>query len=129
MSPRITIYLSVLLACSSFPAHSAELTISKERACSILRERVAVHDNVPTAIAQSTWSCYISSNSDAHWVVIGLHSNRQCEGICSSLLGWYAVDRTTGTVHGFDVAEMEVGPPIDASADRPSPRTERTREP
>jgi len=120
VSLHIPIFLCILLAWPVSCAQSAERILSEERACSILRERMAVHEGVPPARAQKTWFCDVASTTDERWVVIGLHSYRQCDGICSSLRGWFAVNRQTGRIHEFDVADMKVGPPFDSSADRPN---------
>src|SRR5882757_460543 len=57
MSSRIPVLLCILLVWPAFRVQSAERVLSEEKACSILRARMAVHDGVPSARAQSTWFC------------------------------------------------------------------------
>jgi hypothetical protein len=38
---------------------------------------------------------------------------RDPQGCGSVLMGWYAVEATTGAVHDWDVAEWQLGPRID----------------
>src|ERR1051325_9366107 len=54
------------------------------------------------------------SKSPRGYYVLALHSDRQCEGICSSNMGWYAVQAASGGAFEWDVSEMTVGPPIPA---------------
>jgi hypothetical protein len=54
------------------------------------------------------WCDYTSSRY-YRYAIIGLHSDRQCGYICSSLAGWFAVDRRTGVIYDWDVAEMRLG--------------------
>jgi hypothetical protein len=44
--------------------------------------------------------------------VLALHSNRRCAGICSTNMGWFAVEKRTGRVFEWNVAEMELGKPV-----------------
>ena len=53
-------------------------------------------------------------SSPRRFYVLALHSNRQCDGICSTNMGWFAVHRATGRVFEWDVAEDRLGPPISA---------------
>jgi len=55
------------------------------------------------------WFCELVPYGENEWFVIALRSNRECDGICSNLMGWYAVDRRTGALHEFDVGEFRVG--------------------
>ena len=54
------------------------------------------------------------ATSPRGFYVLALHSNRRCDGICSTNIGWFAVHRATGHVFEWDVAEDRLGPPISA---------------
>lgn len=43
------------------------------------------------------------------YYVLALHSDRQCDGICSTNLGWYAVRKSDGEVFEWDVGEWRLG--------------------
>jgi hypothetical protein len=89
---------------------------SRSKACSILKERIGVHDGVPPTALDKTWFCDFLEDpygeNPPDWWVIGLRSFRQCDGICSNLRGWFAVNRLTNEVRNFDVGEYTVGEPI-----------------
>ena len=48
-----------------------------------------------------------------NYYVLALHSRRDCDGICSTNMGWFAVEKATGRVFNWDVAEWKLGPPIE----------------
>jgi hypothetical protein len=83
------------------------------QACLVLKKRMGVHDKVPPSELDKTWFCDVATWNDPTWWIIGLHSFRQCDGICSSLRGWFAVNRRTGEVREWDVGEWTVGGPVD----------------
>lgn len=115
------IQASVLLALGtgveSVPASSAELPLlSGSQACSALMARMGSHDGVPTADLEKTWFCDIAAddyNDHPEWWVIALRSFRQCDGICSNLRGWFAVNRKSGEVRDWDLEDDTVGELID----------------
>lgn len=84
-----------------------------DAACGQLKKVIAAHDGlVETGPAGVGWFCDFAqtgSELDDEWYVIALRSNRTCEGICSNLMGWYAVHRESGEVHEFDISEFAVG--------------------
>jgi hypothetical protein len=76
----------------------------------LLEKRIAKLESLPESGPVGTgWFCDFSTLGDKQWYVIALRSNRQCEGICSNLMGWYAVGRRSGSIHGYDMAELKVG--------------------
>ena len=86
---------------------------TEEAACERVKTRfVAVRRFPRSRIA----FCDVISRADSPrgFYVLALHSNRRCDGICSTNLGWFAVDRATGRVFEWDVAENRLGPPISA---------------
>ena len=91
-------------------AESPAGILSQQDACSVLKKRIAKLENLPEGgPAEGGWFCDFSTSRDNQWYVIALRSNRHCEGICSNLMGWYAVNRSSGSVHQYDVAELRVG--------------------
>ena len=89
---------------------------SNSKACSVLKERIGVHDGVPPTALGKTWFCRIAKDpygeNPPDWWVIGLRSSRQCDGICSNPRGWFAVNRLTNEVREFDMGKHAVGGPI-----------------
>jgi hypothetical protein len=67
----------------------------------------ALHSDESTPGAMP-W-CDTTSNSKSPYAVMGLHSDRRCDYICSSLVGWYAVERKTGKIFAWDINEDVVG--------------------
>ena len=53
------------------------------------------------------------ASSPMNYYVLALHSRRDCDGICSTNMGWFAVEKATGRVFNWDVAEWKLGPPIE----------------
>ena len=54
------------------------------------------------------------ADSPRGYYVLALHSKRpDCDGICSTNMGWFAVHKTSGRVFEWDVAESMLGAPID----------------
>ena len=94
---------------------ASDKLLSQDSACAVLKKRIVklrvLSQSSPIA---NGWYCDFSTLGDERWYVIALRSNRKCEGICSNLLGWYAVDRSNGAVHEFDMADVKVGPALQA---------------
>jgi hypothetical protein len=89
---------------------SAPAYLTQQSACDLLKQRVAKLNALTASdTARAGWFCDFTTYKDTRWYLIALRSNRQCEGICSNLVGWYAVDRRNGSVHDFDMARYEVG--------------------
>jgi hypothetical protein len=89
---------------------------SASKACSVVKERIGIHDGVPPTASDKTWSCAIAKDpwgeNPPDWWVIGLRSRRRGDGIRSNLRGWFAVNRLTNEVREFDMGEHTVGGPI-----------------
>jgi len=89
---------------------------SDSKACSVLKERIGVHHGLPPTALDKTWFCDIAKDpyyeNPPDWWVIRLRSSRQCDGICSNLRGWFAVNRLTNEVREFDMGRHAVGGPI-----------------
>jgi hypothetical protein len=113
--------VSVLVIClgvlAQVPSGAApHRSISKESACARLKKVVAKLDGIPeSGPVGMGWFCDFSTYQEGTTYVIALRSNRKCDGPCSNLMGWYAVDWADGSIHDFDVADMKVGVIIGAS--------------
>jgi len=45
--------------------------------------------------------------------VLALHSRRtDCDGICSTHMGWFAIQKATGRVFEWDIEKSELGLPV-----------------
>jgi hypothetical protein len=85
--------------------------VSEEQACNLVKARVvAVHRYSEHQLAFCDPS--INSDNPPGYFVLALHSNRQCDGICSTNLGWFAVRRSTGEVFDWDVTESKLEGPV-----------------
>ena len=120
MKPRISRLLLGLALFASAPAYAEPQPGSSrlDSACGQLTKVIAAHDGLAeTGPAGMGWFCDFAQTGgklDDEWYVVALRSNRTCEGICSNLMGWYAVHRESGEVHEFDVNEFVVGSRISA---------------
>jgi hypothetical protein len=107
--------LAILVLALSFSAavHCGEPAsglMTQNKACDLLKKRVGkFYSLAESETVRAGWFCDFTTYEDTSWFVIGLRSNRQCEGICSNLVGWYAVDRRTGSVRDFDVGPYQIG--------------------
>ena len=111
---RLSLPFALLLCVTALaPCHAGPpaAILTQQDACSLLKKRIAKLENLLESgpAAAGGWFCDFSTSEDNQWYVIALRSNRQCEGICSNLMGWYAVNRSSGSVHRYDVAELRVG--------------------
>jgi len=105
------------------PAEAApHPSITRESACARLKKVVAKLDGIPkSGPVGMGWFCDFSTYREGTAYVIALRSNRKCDGACSNLMGWYAVDWTDGSIHDFDVADMKVGAIVGTSHSSQSP--------
>jgi hypothetical protein len=109
MTARAMLVLAVALlpACAT----GAEPVRSDRAACEAVKSRVAAAWDVPDGVIAFCDSIPADS-SPAEFYVMALHSNRICEGICSTNMGWYAIHKATGRVYEWDVGEWKLGPPL-----------------
>jgi hypothetical protein len=63
-------------------------------------------------ISPSTIAFCDHADSPPGYYVLALHSNRHCEGICSTNMGWFAVQKASGRIFEWDVGEQKLGSPI-----------------
>jgi hypothetical protein len=104
----------LLLAAGSLPS-AAPLTAAPVRsakaACERVKARVSAAEHFPASIVAFCGPIG-SADSPPGFYVLALHSYRKCDGICSSNMGWFAVEKRSGRVFAWDVAEMKLGQPL-----------------
>jgi hypothetical protein len=88
-----------------------------EDACTVASARVIERDQLPqTAIA---FCDHVpTADSPPGYFIMALHSDRDCEGVCSSNMGWFAVQKSTGDVFEWNVAEWALARPVGLPDDR-----------
>ena len=81
---------------------------SDHEACALATSRFTASHRLPIS---RIGLCDVlpAERSPRGYAVLALHSTRQCDGICSTLLGWFAVERANGRVFEWDVAEWRRG--------------------
>jgi hypothetical protein len=110
----VSVLMILVCAWAQAPCIAATTkAISQEAACVRLKKVVAKLDGSgPVGLG---WFCDFSTAQSDTAYIIALRSNRKCDGVCSNLMGWYAVDWADGSVYDFDVADMKVGASLGAS--------------
>ncbi len=106
---RIIIVALALLLCFSAFARSPRL--SSEAACAHIKSRVAQLESAPHG--PDEYHCELthegSEGSGRYYYVFGLYSNYPAppgagpDWVGSSIVGWYAVSRSTGKLYRWDV--------------------------
>lgn len=85
---------------------------TQAEACAAVKASVAVNRHVPVSIIAFCDVIPLSEVPRGYYV-LALHSDRKCEGICSTNMGWFAVNQRTSRVFKFDVDSRKVGLPIE----------------
>lgn len=105
---------ALLLAASvlaSVASANATPVRSADEACVLAKARFAARDRFP--IARIGFCDVIPATASPRgFYVLTLHSTRRCKGICSRWLGSFAVERSSGRVFDWNVAEWDVGAEI-----------------
>lgn len=98
--------LLVLTACAIQPRVKTE-----EQACRLVKARVVtVHRYSGSQLGFCDPG--LGDDDPPNYFVLALHSNRRCEDICSTNLGYFAVRKSTGEVLDWDVAESKLEGPV-----------------
>jgi hypothetical protein len=80
-------------------------------ACKIAKTQVAARSHFPRS--KIAFCDHIkAADGPPGYFVLALHSTRRCEGICSTNMGWFAVQRSTGRVFEWQTGEGELGPEV-----------------
>lgn len=82
-----------------------------EAACAVVKARVSADRHISTS-AIAFCDTISADRSPRDLYVLALRSKRECDGICSNNMGWFAVQKTTGRVFEWDVAEWKLGSPV-----------------
>jgi hypothetical protein len=106
-----TLLLAAGLLPWAAPLDAAAPVRSAKAACERVKARVSAVKHFPRSIV-AFCDPVGAADSPTHFYVLALHSNRHCEGICSTNMGWFAVEKKTGRVFEWDVAEMKLGQPV-----------------
>jgi hypothetical protein len=92
------------------PLHAAPVRTADE-ACEQVKTGVSFARHFPRSAVM--FCDTIDPADDAKgWYVLALHSDRQCDGICSSNMGWFAVEKKTGRVFAWNVGQWTLGQPL-----------------
>jgi hypothetical protein len=89
------------------PLNAAPVRTEKA-ACDRVKTRIAAIRHFPVS-AVAFCDTIGAADSPKGFYILALHSNRHCEGICSTNMGWFAVHKRTGRVFEWDTAEMRLG--------------------
>lgn len=82
-----------------------------DAACGAVKTRVAARENSSESIISFCDFIPVADSPEGYFV-LALHSRRECEGPCSTNMGWFAVRKSTGDVFEWNVADWAVGPPV-----------------
>ena len=84
---------------------------TSEAACEWVKARVSASRHFPKSAIAYCDTIPVNRSPKSVYV-LQLHSKRECEGICSSSMGWYAVQKTTGRVFEWNVADWRLASPV-----------------
>lgn len=109
IGPSLLLLLFFTAARSPCAAAPPSRNLGQDAACNLLKARVAAVDHLPpTGPMGMGWHCDESTLGGAHWYVMALRSQTKCNG-CDHMMGWFAVNRVTGSLHTYDIARLKVG--------------------
>ena len=83
------------------PVAAATVT-SEQAACDVIKARVAARGRFSVS-AIRLCDVIVPEAQPRDYYVLALQSKRQCEGICSTHMGWFAVHRASGRVYEWDI--------------------------
>lgn len=92
------------------PVEPAPVTTEKA-ACDVTKASIAARGHFPVS-AIAFCDMVAADSSPRDYYILALHSTRKCEGICSTNMGWFAVEKGTGGVFEWDMAEEKLGAPV-----------------
>jgi hypothetical protein len=104
----VAVLLLAANALASLALANAAPVRSASEACTLAKASFAARDHFPMA---RIGFCDVipATEGPRGFYVLTLHSTRRCEGICSRWLGSFAVERSSGRVFLWNVAEWELG--------------------
>jgi hypothetical protein len=77
---------------------------SEKEACDLTKTTVAARDHFPVSKV-AFCDIVVPEAQPKGYYVLALHSNRKCDGICSTHMGWYGVEKATRRVYEWDINE------------------------
>jgi hypothetical protein len=98
--------VSALAGCSIVPRVS-----NNEDACDLAKARVTELNGLPKS--RIAFCDHVgSAENPPGYYLLALHSDRECGGVCSTNMGWFAVRKSNGEVFDWDMAESKLGQPL-----------------
>jgi hypothetical protein len=92
----------------SLVSADARSMAGEEMACTVVKALFAASHDVP--VSRIAFCGHLTPDANPPgFYVLALQSTRKCEEPCSRLLGWFALQRATGRVFEWNVAEWELG--------------------
>lgn len=120
-SPRLIAKILILALCASTSAEAS--TLSSEAACLKLRRVVARTYSAPHGAGE--YHCELDTSEHVHgYYVFGLHSNFPAppgagpDWVGSSIVGWFAVSKSTGKVFNWDLPDLGLGQEFPGPGDK-----------
>ena len=103
----LTLCIPPLAGCVSVPR-----VANDAQACVAAKNAFTKHSGFPAA--RITLCDHIGpARNPPGYFVMALHSDRECDSICSTNLGWFAVRKSTGEVFDWDVAQWVLGQAVE----------------
>ena len=107
-APLLILGLMALVVADPAPVAAAPVRTAKA-ACALVKARVSARDQFPVS-AIAFCDMIPEASVPKEFYVLALHGKRSdCEGICSTNMGWFAVQKSTGRVFEWDMAEDKLG--------------------
>lgn len=107
-APGALIAASMALWCA--PADAAPVRTA-EAACAIAKARLSGHRRIPSSRVAACETIRAESSPDGYYL-LALYGRCE-EPVCgSTLMGWFAVRKSTGRLFQWNLGEWSLGPPI-----------------
>jgi hypothetical protein len=109
----ISVFATLALALAAAPIQGATpvgvlKVATEEAACNSVKARVATVEHFDVSVI-AFCDFIVKEEQPAGFYVLALHSRRDCDGICSTNMGWFAIEKATGRVFEWDVADCQLG--------------------
>lgn len=108
MMKGVALLLLAVAAAPRMSPSSMQPVANADEACAVAKTRVIARDRLPES-AIAFCDVIPAADSPRGYYIMALHSDRECEGICSTNMGWFAVRTSTGDVFDWNVAEWKPG--------------------
>gem|GEM_PF-3784072 len=105
-----------ILGCGPSEQGPTGPVVSKVVACDTAKRGLAELRQIPVSSIAFCEGALADNTQDGYdadgFYVLKLAGGEPCTGPCSNLMGWFAVDSLSGEVFAYDMANLEVGPPL-----------------